>query len=133
MNSISVLDTHVTAQNSQALDFVLAAVFCEAISIEEMHRWAQLMIEQLAEPPFYLFELMEFTGPLAHIDHLIDFQPQSELNPNDEKALAGIADCRGIKRFEQTPTKQQAAKALAQSPQILNRFKAQFPFISLPI
>ncbi len=113
------------------LELALAAAFSEAISLEELQQWAATRVAELDNPPDYLLALLTFDGSLAQLDCSLTDVLTAELTNVEQKALAGIADRRGIQRFEPSPSPAQAAKALQQSPQLLARFCQQFPFIVL--
>ena len=124
-------DLRVTQAEDEALAFAIDALFFEAISLQELAKWCELVVSELESPPVYLFDLMNYAGPLAAVFDDIGFVPSSALTTTEENALAGIADLRGIERFEQKPSKLLAAKALERQPTILARYQRQFPFISL--
>lgn len=113
------------------LELALAAAFCEAISLAELQQWAERRVAEQDNPPDYLLALLTFDGSLAQLDCSLTDVITAELTNVEQKALVGIADLRGINRFEQSPSPAQAAKALQQSPQLLARFCLQFPFIVL--
>lgn len=127
----NTFDIRVSHQQDQALSFALDALFFEAISLQELAQWCELVVNKLETPPTYLFELTNYAGPLAAVFDEIGFVPISALSTIEENALAAIADLRGIERFEQTPSKSQAAKALKRRPDIFTRYQTQFPFITL--
>ncbi len=113
------------------LELALAAAFSEAISLVELQQWAERRVAGLDNPPDYLLELLTLDGSLAQLECSLTDVLTTELTNVEQQALAGIADRRGINRFEPSPSPAQAAKALQQSPQLLVRFCQQFPFIVL--
>lgn len=113
------------------LGLALDAAFTQAISFAELQQWAEMRVAELATPPDYLLELLSFDGTLAALASMLGDIAESDLSATEQQALAGIADLRGIARFEPSPSPAKAAKALQQSPQLLQRFCQQFPFIAL--
>ncbi|ELR63080.1 hypothetical protein C942_04729 [Photobacterium marinum] len=125
------MDLRIYQDDSEAIGFVIAALFSQAINLAEMQKWAESVIMDCDDYPDYIIDLIGYSGFLKDIYTVIGFYPASSLSDRQYLALVGIADIRGIDRFDTTPSKVDALAALKREPEILKRFIAEFPFTEL--
>lgn len=123
------MDLRITKEDSEAIGFVIACSFAQAISIEDINRWAESVLMAADDYPDYILELCVFNGHLKDLNSVVGFAPVCKLSEAEFSAIHGIADMRGINRFEPAPTKVQAKCALESNAHILQRFREQFSFV----
>ncbi len=119
----------LTRDASATIGFVVSCLFSEAIDKSELQTWADHVIGSADSYPLYLLDLSTFDRELCHLYEVIGFVPHCGLSDSEDDALVGIAYARGRSPFEPEPTREQALAALRQHPQVLERFRATFPFI----
>jgi hypothetical protein len=119
----------LTKDNSTTIGFVVACLFAQAISKDELRAWTDHIFATTDSQPAYLVDLCTFDEPLSHLFKVIGFVPHCDLSGSEDDALVGIAYARGHSRFEPEPTREQALAALKSHPNVLARFHATFPFI----
>lgn len=124
----------LSRESSETIGFVLSSLFCSAIDLKELRDWCYLIIDQLdtEKTPAYLYDLAEYNGTLAKIDAVLGFVPTWKHTDEDEDALFGIAAARGFDAFDWPIEREVALTALAARPQVADRFRRTFPFITLP-
>lgn len=122
----------LTKDDSGLIGFVVSAVFNEAITIDEMKKWAELTIMQDENIPLYIYDLVDFSEGLADIYEVIGFAPEFPYDDSEDQAVLGVAFLRGIEPYESNISKKEALEAMEKYPHILNDFRKIFPFISLP-
>jgi len=126
----------LTMDNSDIIGFVVACAFSSAINLDELRKWCSDVViknNRVEEIPEYIFELMDFNMALMHIFKIIGFIPSWKRTDAEDDALMGIAAYRGQLASDATMNEEQAKQLLADHPKILEKFKATFPFIDLPI
>lgn len=123
----------MTREDSGRIGFVLSALGCEAISMEELKRWCEelLRAHEVSELPDYVLELLEFEEGIAKVFKVVGFVPDSELTQQERNALFGIAVLRGAEPMDWPVKKDAALRALEATPGLKARFRAEFPFIEL--
>jgi len=119
-------------ENSGTIGFVVSCVFAGAIDKKELQAWADHVLVTTGSYPLYIVDLITFDAPLCDIFRVIGFVPHSGLSDIEDDALVGIAYIRGREPFEPKPTRDEALAALAGHSHLLARFRATFPFISMP-
>jgi hypothetical protein len=126
--------TGLDKESSDEIGFVIAALFCSALSLDELHKWCFELIssKEIDDFPPYIFELADFKGPLVGVHDVIGFAPVWKHTKDDRAALYGIAAKRKIERYEWPVSPDVALKKLNERPEIERRFKATFPFIEYP-
>jgi|GEM_PF-1134855 len=97
------------------------------INVLEVRRWAEYTLGQLDDYPDWLIDLIEFDQAPFHIYEVIGFSPAS-VSVDEDKALKGIALARG--RTIESCSQGEAINALDLNLAILERFKAEFPFLA---
>lgn len=126
----------LTRDNNETIGFVIACLFASAISISELKKWcADIVIQNnsVNEIPDYIFDLIEFNQSLMHIFNTIGFVPSWTRTDDEDDALIGIAAHRNRLASDVPLSAIQAKQKLNEQPQILDKFKATFPFINLSI
>ena len=123
----------MTRDDSRRVGFAMAALWSDAITLDELKTWCEklLLVHEPSELPGYVFELIEYDGSLAKIYKLIGFVPHDGLNQQERNALYGIALMRGARPTDWPVKPEAASRALNAKPTILERFREEFPFISL--
>jgi len=124
-----MMDLRITKEDSEALGFVVACASAQALGVEEINHWAEAVLMSTDEYPDYMLEICVFNGFLKDIYGIIGFTPVCTLSEREMTALHGIADKRGVSRFEPSPSKKQAQRALESNPHILQRYQEQFRFV----
>lgn len=121
-------------ENNSDLNFALACIYCQAISINEFKKWVDIVISSISlnEIPDYMFDLCDFDQPLFHITNVIGFSPSNDLSKKDELSVYGIAFLRGVDVYDPPAPKSKAIQSLKESPEIYKRFRKFFPFIEIP-
>ena len=119
-------------ENSEDLGFALACLDYQAITIEELKKWLDivLMDTPTEELPNYFFDLID--GDVFDIFKNMSYVPHSSLSRYEKYALEGIAYIRKVRSLTDMLAKEETAlKALQNDPQILERFKKFFPFVEI--
>lgn len=118
----------LTQNDSGSIGFVVACLFAGAIDISEMREWCTKLVRarDSTELPLYVFDLLDFSGPIADVYGLIGFIPSSGLRSDQKKALSGIARLRGAIRDEWPVSRENALAALARHPELAERFRTMF-------
>lgn len=123
----------LSKNDDETIGFVIACLFCGAIDLSELRRWATSVVAELeiAEIPPYIFELVDFDASLAKIYQLIGFVADSSLSKAEDSALYGIALQRGRDIFDMPGKARTAQAALDRNPHIRDAFNQLFPFIAI--
>ena len=119
-------------ENSEDLGFALMCLAYQAITIEELKKWLDivLMDTPTEELPNYFFNLVD--ADQGHIANDIGYAPISNLSRYEKYALEGIAYIRKVRSLSDMVVKEETAlKAWKNNPQILERFKKFFPFVEI--
>ena len=119
-------------ENSEDLGFALACLDYQAITIEELKKWLDivLMDTPTEELPNYFFDLID--GDVFDIFKNMSYVPHDNLSRYEKYALEGIAYIRKVRPLIDMVVKEETAlKALQNNPQILERFKKFFPFVEI--
>lgn len=124
----------VTKEDSYDLGFADACQLSAAISPEEFVKWVYWVIENSDQDlPSYFFDLDSLSNSAGALYDAIGFVPSPELSDSEEKAIDGIAYKRGaydpLPDYDVHISKEDALNALADNPQIEERFRNTFPFI----
>jgi hypothetical protein len=122
----------LTRDASATMGFVVACLFSEAIDKRELQAWADHVIGSTDSYPLYILDLSTFDRELCHLYEVIGFVPHCDLSDSEDAALVGIAYARGRTPFEPQPTREQALATLGRHTQVLERFRATFPFLEFP-
>lgn len=119
-------------ENSETVGFVMTSLFCSAIDLEDLKQWCYHIIGELDpnETPGYVFDLLDYSGALAKIDQVLGFVPSWKHSDKDVAALYGIASKRNMDQFDWPLDEEAALAALADLPEIGERFRMTFPFIA---
>ncbi|MFE6923625.1 hypothetical protein ACFVAV_21550 [Nocardia sp. NPDC057663] len=80
--------------------------------------------------PEYIFELVDFKGPLADVVLIVGFSTDTPELLAIEPAVYGIAYVRGVDVYDSPLTRTTAEEALRNRSDVLDEFRATFPFIS---
>ena len=119
-------------ENSEDLGFVLMCLAYQAITIEELKKWLDivLMDTPTEELPNYFFDLID--GDVFDIFKNMSYVPHDNLSRYEEYAVEGIAYIRKVRPLIDMVVKEETAlKSLQNNPQILERFKKFFPFVEI--
>lgn len=119
-------------ENCEDLGFALACLDYQAITIEELKKWLDivLMDTPTEELPNYFFNLVD--ADQGHFANDIGYTPGSNLSRYEKYALEGIAYIRKVRSLTDMVVKEETAlKALQNNPHILERFKKFFPFVEI--
>ena len=119
-------------ENSEDLGFALMCLAYQAITIEELKKWLDivLMDTPTEELPNYFFDLID--GDVFDIFKNMSYVPHSSLSRYEKYALEGIAYIRKVRSLSDMLAKEETAlKSLQNNPQILERFKKFFPFVEI--
>lgn len=121
----------LTRDDSAEIGFVLSSLFSSAIDIDELHQWTYKLLEdhEVDDLPPYIFDLMEFEGPLAKVYKLVGFVPSWGGTEEERAALFGIAVKRKRERYEWPIPPEEALRALERNPALMERFRKTFPFL----
>jgi len=124
----------VTKEDSYDLGFVDACQLSAAISSEEFTQWVYWVIEHSDQDlPTYFFDLTSLGSGAGALYDAVGFVPSPELSGSEDSAIDGIAYKRGA--YDPYPdydvhiSRKDALRALADNPQIEQRFRDTFPFI----
>ncbi|WP_253814715.1 hypothetical protein [Nocardia amikacinitolerans] len=122
----------LTRDDPGTISFVLACLFCQAISLDEMKQWSLhiVMSNRAEEIPSYIFELIEYEGSLAGVVRTIGFSPDDGAVSLIEPAIYGIAFERGVDVYDPPITKRAAGVEIRSHPEVLDTFFETFPFIA---
>ena len=119
-------------ENSRDLGFALTCLAYQAITIEELKKWLDivLMDTPTEELPNYFFDLID--GDVFDIFKNMSYVPHDNLSRYEEYAVEGIAYIRKVRPLTDMLAKEETAlKALQNNPHILERFKKFFPFVEI--
>lgn len=116
--------------NDELMAFVIACLFCGAISKEELNIWCAEALS-LDKVPAYVYDLMEFQDEIFKVYKVIGFVPYWDHSDVDEYALYGIAVRRGFEPYDMPLTPSEALAHLETSPDIESSFREVFSFIKL--
>ena len=118
----------LTKNDSHDLGFVRWCLACEAISKDEFRKWVLYVIEEIDNPPSYIFDLIDFDGFLTDLNRLIPFTPDWSPTNQELAAISGITLSRGFSPYE--PVDEEACiQAISQCASIRDWFTQIFPFI----
>lgn len=123
----------LTKDESNTIGFVVACLFSSAIDLNELNQWATSIVERLDvdDIPDYIFELMEFNGPLAGVYKTIGFTPVWNRSDEEDAALYGVAVKRGKDVFDMPVPSASALQNLDDNPHIKDAFNLVFPFAAI--
>ena len=119
-------------ENCEDLGFALACLDYQAITIEELKKWLDivLMDTPTEELPNYFFNLVD--ADQGHFANDVGYTPGSNLSRYEKYALEGIAYIRKVRSLIDMVVKEEKAlKSLQNNPHILERFKKFFPFVEI--
>ena len=119
-------------ENCEDLGFALACLDYQAITIEELKKWLDivLMDTPTEELPNYFFNLVD--ADQGHFANDIGYTPGSNLSRYEKYALEGIAYIRKVRSLiDMVVEEEKALKSLQNNPHILERFKKFFPFVEI--
>lgn len=119
--------------NDSDLSFALACVYCQAIGLNEFRLWAGKVIEtsNIDDIPSYVYDLIDFDGPLFQLSKIIGFSPINYLSLEEEYSLYGIAYVRKRNVIDSPIEVNEAISYLELNAHLLDKFKHFFPFIEL--
>ncbi|MFC3873457.1 hypothetical protein [Neisseria musculi] len=122
----------ITKDNNEDLDFVLTCLFCQAIQLNEMKLWADLVIKTspIDNIPNYIFDLVCIDISIGELDDIIGFIPNGQ-SSKYRYAIYGIAYLREVDVYDPPISKEQALATLKSNPHVLDEFKRFFPFIEV--
>lgn len=125
--------TDLTKDESSTIGFVVACLFSSAIDLNELKQWAVSIIERLdiKDVPDYIFDLMDFDGPLLDVYKTIGFTPVWNRSDEEEAALYGIAIKRRKDVFDIPISSESALQSLDNNPHIKDMFNLVFPFAAI--
>lgn len=127
MNSMH--EPKISMNDSSTLAFVIASLASQAINTEELRDWADYILATVGDAPPYTLELSSFDGYLKDVYGVVGFVPDREFSTEVQAAMAGIAFRRGKDPYDCEWSREQALDSLSQQPEVLDEFKATFPFI----
>lgn len=113
------------------LNFALGCLYCDAVSLFEFKKWAELVIQtsDVSELPYYIYDILDFNEPLFHLTKLIGFDLINDLSKEEEYSIYGIAFLRNNNIYDPPINKNEAVSYVTQNRHILERFHKFFPFI----
>ena len=96
-------------ENSEDLGFALACLDYQAITIEELKKWLEivLMDTPTEELPNYFFDLID--GDVFDIFKNMSYVPHSSLSRYEKYALEGIAYIRKVRSLTDMLAKEETA------------------------
>lgn len=123
----------LTLNDSEDIGFATDCLLMGVISLNEFKEWVYKIVKQynVEDLPIYIYDLTDYNEEVAGVYNIIGFSPNSNLKRIDEYALYGIAVKRFGGVFDMPISSNKALIALGDNPQILERFKREFPFINL--
>lgn len=119
----------ITREKSDELGFVIACLFKQAISLQELRLWCYEIIRENETFPDYIFELANFDASKAKIYNIIGFYPSWPCSEESKAALYGIAFERGFNVYDCPISKEIVISLLDKNYDILDLFYSTFPFI----
>ncbi|WP_433566847.1 hypothetical protein ACQP1O_17660 [Nocardia sp. CA-151230] len=124
--------TGLTQEDSGTIGFVLSCLFNEAIEMPELRRWCEHVIitNEIQDIPQCMFDLVSVDDDPGRVSEIIEFAPD-EITKQEDDALYGIAFQRGRDVFDPPLSPAEAQRTLLTRPDVLQRFRAVFPFIEL--
>jgi hypothetical protein len=117
--------------DSVTIGFVVACLFRQAISVEELRAWADHVLLSAPAYPNYVTELSLFDGYFKDIFGVIGFVPSRGLSEDQELAVGGVALVRGREPFDPPASRTEALAALGRHPEVLAEFRSTFPFLAV--
>ncbi|NNA52697.1 hypothetical protein [Pseudomonas lactis] len=114
--------------SDELLGFVIACLFCEAISRSEFQSWC-LELLGLEETPSLLYDLIEFDEPAFKIYKVIGYVPNWRHSKNEEYALYGVALLRGTVPYDMPLSAAEMLGELTRLPAIQSMYRKVFPSI----
>ena len=70
---------HLERDDSSSIGFVLACLFSQALTKDELRTWTDTVLMEHSPFPSYIYELSTFDGHLKDITQVIGFSPESGL------------------------------------------------------
>ncbi|MFF2550743.1 hypothetical protein ACFVUS_07065 [Nocardia sp. NPDC058058] len=125
--------TGLTHEDCDTIGFVISCLFDQSIDTAELRAWCEHVIvsNEMDDIPQYMFELVSFDGDLSELFDILGFTPSFEPSQQEDAALYGIAFQRGVEVYDPPVSGVSALEALRLRPDVLQRFRATFPFIEL--
>jgi hypothetical protein len=120
--------------DSDVIGFVISAFMHQAITREDVRRWAESIITAAPNGnyPFWLLDLLEFDGHGRDLVSLVGPGMGWPRYLGSPEALYGIARRRGIELFDCSLSDAAAEQALRGNPKVLSEFGKLFPWIEVP-
>ena len=118
--------------NDEDLSFTVACLYQKVIELDEFKKWVEQVINNtpIDNIPLYIFELLNFNQHTFHIHEAIGFPLTFSFSKKEEDALYGILFLRNKECFNKNIVKEKAIQLIYEQPEILSRFKQQFPFVT---
>jgi hypothetical protein len=118
--------------NDEDLSFAVACLYRKVIELDEFKKWVEQVINDtpIDNIPLYIFELLNFNQHTFHIHEVIGFPLTFSFSKKEEDALYGILFLRNKECFNEDIVKEKALRLIYKHPEILSKFKRQFPFIT---
>ena len=118
------------AESSGTIGFVKECFLYRAISRYELDLWCYLMVEKYANPPSYLWDLMQKKYLAKQIDDIIGFTPRWPFTKQEKIMLYGIAANRN-RLPKSCPYEEEWVIDLL-NIRVEKKFLQNFPFVSYP-
>ncbi|WP_181698828.1 hypothetical protein [Nocardia sp. GTS18] len=131
--SPEIVGNEATRIGPKQMGFVLGCIFAQAIDDRELSQWALnvVMANEVEDLPEYIYDLLNFQGNAGAALEVVGMFNSTGPGEAVSDALTGIAYARGVEVYDPSITRSQAAVALRKRPDILDKFKKVFPFISM--
>lgn len=123
---------HLEKNDSADIGFATTCLVAGVISFAEFKEWLYFVIEHQTVVPSYIFDILDlnekFEYTLKAVDH-VGFNPAWDASEVELLALDGIAFLRSSNHQTDATLRDVAIAALAENPQVEERFRQTFPFI----
>ena len=122
----------LTKNDSDDIGFAVTCLFSGVLTWAEFQNWIHHVIETVDDPPHYVFDLLDIGEkhdfkPLQ----LMGWWPSWGASDQEHNALSGVGYPRFSEYSSDSIGRAGAERALDKHPEVLEQFRAAFPFIEM--
>ncbi|MFC3024436.1 hypothetical protein ACFODT_11440 [Vibrio zhugei] len=128
-----MVNYHLKEDDDKDIAFAVSCLFCQCLTLDEFKVWLENIIREsdVDDIPSYIFDLLDFDGPLADIFSIIGFDPIWPFDDKAENALYGISYKRNTVIIEDFGlSRKESEELLNKYPEVDFYFRKLFDFIS---
>ena len=126
------MNLRLTKNDSSDIGFALDCLLCGAIQFKEFKEWLYFVIDQVDEPPAYIFDMLDVKLRVDFKPHrIMGWNASGSLSDTELDALEGMGFLRGIRDFEDRITREDAIEKFMRNSSFHSKLKGFFPFMDV--